>query len=215
REVLNKEDAMRRFFATVFVLAVFLCPIIFADGYEQSVISVSGKGEVRVIPDQIMLCLGVESTAKELEVAKSENDQKIAKILQVGRKHNVRLEDIQTDYVTMEPQYASESTKQNLLGYIVRRSIAITIKNPDDFDQLLADSLNAGANRVDRVSFTSAKSTLYRAQARALAMKAAKDKAAALAAELGQKIGKAYKIVEDTTPESYWNYSNSNVSTGA
>jgi hypothetical protein len=61
----------------------------------------------------------------------------------------------------------------------------------------LGSALEAGANYVHGVQFRTTELRKYRDEARALAIKAAKEKADALARELGQKVGKPHTIRED------------------
>jgi uncharacterized protein YggE len=56
--------------------------------------------------------------------------------------------------------------------------------------------LESGINRVNHISFHVAQTRKYRDEARAKALRAAKEKAVAMAAELGQTIGKPWEIVE-------------------
>jgi uncharacterized protein YggE len=58
-------------------------------------------------------------------------------------------------------------------------------------------------NRVDGISFDVVETRKYRDQARSKAMVAAKEKATAMAAELGQTIGKPWEISEQTDGNAY------------
>ena len=68
---------------------------------------------------------------------------------------------------------------------------------------LLFDLLAAGANRVDRVSFHSSVLQEKRAEARVLAVRAARIKAEAMATELGQTLGEPLRIDEAGTPSPW------------
>ncbi len=59
-----------------------------------------------------------------------------------------------------------------------------------------ANVVLAGATTVREISLRTTQLRLYREKARAMAIHAAQEKAAALAAELGVKIGKPYAITE-------------------
>ena len=66
-------------------------------------------------------------------------------------------------------------------------------------DSLLESLIKAGGNRIDSIRYETSDLRRYRDQARDLAMKAAHEKADALAKALGQQIGKARMI--DEVPE--------------
>jgi uncharacterized protein YggE len=71
------------------------------------------------------------------------------------------------------------------------------VQNVSKFDDLLNSVLETGANYVYGVQFRTTKLREYRDQARALALRAAKEKAKNMAKELGQKVGRPYTIVEE------------------
>jgi uncharacterized protein YggE len=77
----------------------------------------------------------------------------------------------------------------------------VTLKEIGKFESLLTAALEAGANNVHGVQFRTTELRRYRDQARSLAIKAAQEKAVALAAELGQKVGRPLKIEEQ---QSNW-----------
>jgi uncharacterized protein len=57
--------------------------------------------------------------------------------------------------------------------------------------------LKAGVSKVEGVEFRTTQIRKYKDQARAAAIRAAREKAVALTAEIGQTIGKAYSIEEE------------------
>jgi uncharacterized protein YggE len=61
---------------------------------------------------------------------------------------------------------------------------------------LLSDVLKAGVTRLSNVEFRNSKIRQHRDQARAMAIRAAQEKAKLLAGEIGQSIGPAYSITE-------------------
>jgi len=59
--------------------------------------------------------------------------------------------------------------------------------------------INAGINRIEGVDFRTTQIRAHKDRARQMAIKAAQEKAIALAREIGQTIGKAYSITEEGT----------------
>jgi uncharacterized protein YggE len=181
------------------VLAVFLSASICAqaqDGREPPLITVTGEAEVLVVPDEIIISLGVETSQKELGAAKSENDERVKRVLALAREFSIDPKHLQTDYITVEPWYRRGADVPQSLEYRVRKSIVVTLKDTAKFESFLSRALEVGATHVQGVQFRTTELRKYRDQARAMAIKAAREKAAALAGELGQKIGRAYKIYE-------------------
>jgi len=180
-----------------FVLVLLLSVFARADQYvAPRIITVTGDAEVKVVPDEVILTLGVETSNNDLNVAKTQNDERVKKVLALAQKYNIDPKYVQTDYISIEPRYEDYYNRRNFLGYFVQKTVVFTLKDIPKFESLLSDALNAGANYVLGIQFRTTELRKYRDQARALAIKAAKEKAEKLAAELGQKVGKPTSIYE-------------------
>jgi uncharacterized protein len=165
-----------------------------------NVITVAGEAEIRVVPDEVVLSLGVETFDKVLKSAKDLNDERIRKAIAAARSHGVSAEHIQTDYIGIEPRYPDGDVTRQLLGYVVRKSVVIRLKNIARFEELLTSTLEAGVTHVHGIEFRTSELRKHRDQARVLALKAAQEKAELLSREAGRRIGKALTIGE----ASYW-----------
>jgi uncharacterized protein YggE len=208
--------------ATFFMLAFPLCVSAQFYGASQEsnvpLITVTGEAEVRVVPDEINLSLGVETTDKNLERSKSENDERVKRVLALGPTFGIDPKHIQTSFISIEPWYRTYNTAESL-EYRVRKTISITLKDITKFESLLSRALEAGATHVHGIQFRTTELRKHRDAARALAIKAAREKAVALAGELGQTIGKAYRISEYgsgwSSPYGWWGSTGGNVNVNA
>ena len=160
-------------------------------------ITVTGEAVVNVVPDEVVLTLGVESSDKQLRRAKSLNDERVKQVLAAAEKLGIPAKDIHTDHISIEPRYRDSYEQRDFIGYFVRQTIVITLKDVSQFENLLTDVLDAGANYVHGIQFRTTELRKHKDEARALAIKAAREKAVALAQELDQKVGKPYSIRED------------------
>ncbi|QQQ01423.1 SIMPL domain-containing protein [Lysobacter enzymogenes] len=170
-----------------------------APGSQARLISVSGSAEVKVPPDEVLLSVGVESRAAGLDEARRENDKDVAKALAFLRAHGVADKDVQTDYLNIEPQYSYErdlASKLRPQFYIVRKSIGVRLAKVDAFEPVLAGLLANGVQHVHGIEFRTSQLRKHRDAARALAIRAAQDKADALARELGVRRGVVYSASE-------------------
>jgi uncharacterized protein len=84
------------------------------------------------------------------------------------------------------------------LGYQVSQVVTLTLTDLSKYEDLMTNSLKAGVNRVDGISFFVADPQKYREEARLKAIRAAREKAKVMAAELGQTIGKPWEVTEGT-----------------
>jgi len=189
------------------VVAIAVClalgPVILGqDVYTHPrIISVTGTAEIKVAPDEVTLILGMDSHDKDLSVAKATNDRSTKKLLSLVRDAGVDAKNIQTSALSMGPEYSEEKIPK-LFGYRVSQTVVLTLKDISKYEGLLTDALKAGVNRVDGINFAISDPKKYNDEARLKAIKAAREKATAMATELGQSVGKPWEVTEteyDTT----------------
>jgi uncharacterized protein YggE len=189
------------------VLAFSNSAIALDECVQPRLITVTGDAEVRVVPDEVILTLGVETWNKDLNLAKQDNDRRVQRILQLAKTFGIESKHIQTDFISIEPRYEDQWEHRNFIGYFVRKTVVITLRDPSRFEALLSAALEAGADYVLGIEFRTTELRKYRDQARELAIKAAQEKATDLASALGQKVGKPYSIREDQV--GWWSSYNS------
>jgi uncharacterized protein YggE len=179
-----------------------------AESREPGLVTVTGDAEVRVVPDEVILTLGVETWNKDLQVAKGQNDAIVARVLALATEYGIEPKHIQTDFVNIEPRYRNGYREESdFIGYFVRKSVVITLRDLDKFEDLLTESLEAGANYVQGIQFRTTELRAHRDEARALAIQAAREKAEAMAGELGQMVGEPRQITE--VQSGWWSGYNS------
>jgi uncharacterized protein len=175
-------------------------------------ITVTGTADMTVAPDQAYLSLGVDSRDKDLLLAKSENDTRIKKLMALAHAEGIEPKNIQTSRLSMRAEYSDEKIPK-LTGYRVSQSVTLTLKDLSKYEDLMTKSLSAGVNQVGGIEFDVAHPEKLRDEARLKAIQAARDKAAAMAAQLGQKIGKAWEIKEGSNTGIFSPYANVQLTT--
>lgn len=95
----------------------------------------------------------------------------------------------------MNPQYDYEKKKTS---YNAVQTVEIILKDLSKYDELMEGLVQQGINRIDKVSFESSKLAQYQSEARKIAMKDAKIKAEDYVSVLGQKVGKAFVISDNS-----------------
>lgn len=184
---------------THFLLAIALATFPLTRAHSQDLtqpplISVSGSAEVKVVPDEVRLSVGVETRDAKLDEARRENDERVSKALSFLKGSGVKDKDVQTDFISVEPSYDSTVSRTKPVIYVVRKSIEIKLTRIDAFEGLLTGLLTNGVNNVHGIDFRTSHLRKHRDAARAMAVRAAKEKADALASELGVKRGKVHSI---------------------
>lgn len=164
---------------------------------EPRLVTVAGEAEVSVSPDEVVFDVTVQTFSKVLKTAKTQTDEQLKGLIALARRNGVAEADTQTDYVKVEPRFRGNDDSRAFLGYWVRKDLVLTLRDVSRAEGLLSELLDFGVWRVNSVGFQTSELRRHRDQARALAMKAAQEKAAALANAVGQKIGRAYSIEEE------------------
>lgn len=181
-------------------LVLFLTIMFMTMSYGQETkqipqINVNGEGKVKVAPDQVCISATVETKGNNAKDVKKQNDEKMDAVLKFIKKMNLPTADFKTKQVALNPQYDYEKKKTS---YNATQTVEIVLKDLSKYDELMEGLVQQGINRIDRVSFESSKLTSLQSEARKLAMKDAKAKAEDYVSVLGQKVGKAYIISDNS-----------------
>lgn len=166
-------------------------------------VTVAGEAEVKVVPDEVVFDVTLQTFNKELKQAKAQTDERLRGLIALAKRHGVADSDTQTDYVKLEPRFRGNDDTRAFLGYWVRKDLVFTLRDVSRAEGLLSELLDFGVWRINSITFQTSQMRKYRDQARDMAMKAAREKAAALAGAVGQKIGKAITIEEEAPGRPY------------
>jgi uncharacterized protein YggE len=184
-------------FAAVYFSLIFSA--VAASAQERALpplITVTGEAEIRVVPDEVYFDLTVQNFNKDLKAAKALTDERLKKLAELAQRYGVAPKDTQTDYVVVEPRYRGNNEARQLVGFLVRKDFVFTLRDVSKAEAMLAEVIEVGVTRINDIDFRTSEMRKHRDQARSLAIRAAREKAVALTAEIGQKIGKAYSIEE-------------------
>ena len=207
------------------LLILCFCFIVSAQDIDKMpMITVTGTAEVMVAPDEVVFSLDVTKKNKDLQIAKRENDEAVAKVLELTRRFSVAPQDVKTDSISVDMKYESirdpkkkvydedgdEVGTKIFKGYEVSKTVTVRLKNISRFEEFFSEVLKTGITEVNSVKFETSKLRENKDKARDMAMKAAREKAVAMAGAIGQNVGKALKITEGTIANQ--NYSSNNYS---
>lgn len=167
---------------------------------DRPLITVTGQAEILVVPDEVDFSLRVVTAEKELSPAMEKNDQIVKSLFAIARKYQIPPAQLQTDQISVSQRFTDEEVTKKppvFLGFTVAKNVAIILRDVSKAEALLADIIKAGVSYVQNVSFRTTQLRKHKDAARAMAIKAAQEKAIALTKEIGQSIGKAYSITEE------------------
>jgi uncharacterized protein len=177
-------------------------------------IIVNGEAAIYVTPDKIIVSLGIETQDTEILAAKSKNSEILSRTLAAIKELGIPGKDVQTDHLSIEPRYRNDYGREGFIGYFVRNTLVVTLREVDKVEELITGALKAGVNYIHGVDFQNSDFRKYREQARELALKAAKEKAEKMAGVLNQLVGSPIQISENYNASyasyySGWGYSRS------
>lgn len=191
-----------RIVSVVLAICVFSGLASAEDSQPTKFVRVTGTAEVKVTPDRAVIEVGVEKQDPSATMAKHAEDAAARRILTALAANGVDQKDVQTTYLSLRPE-VTYVKKLRTTYFVAQQSMTIAVRDLAKLDGLLESLIKAGGNHIDSVSYETSDLRKYRDQARALAVKAAREKAEALSAALGQGIGRAQTIEEASDSGSF------------
>jgi uncharacterized protein YggE len=167
-------------------------------------ISVSGSSAIRVQPDRVVVVFGVETFAKTPSGSQTKNADLSKQVLDAIRAHGIEERDIATAHFNLWPKYEDGHYRRQVEGYWTENTIAVTLRDVEKLEPVLIGALEAGATSVEGVEFSVTNLRELRDKARDLAVKAALEKAKAMAAAAGVRVGNVTNITENDWTYGYW-----------
>ena len=181
---------------TVLILMTLFTTMLQAQEQKQiPQVSVSGEGKIKVVPDNVVINFGIENKGKDATEVKKLNDETVDKVVKFIKKFGIASTDFQTTNVSLNRSYDYDKKKYN---FEASQNITIILKDISKYDSLMMGLVDNGINNISNVEFESSKIEEYKSLARKEAMKEAKKKAEDYVSVLGQKVGKALLITDNT-----------------
>ncbi|MEG4442386.1 SIMPL domain-containing protein [Microcoleus sp. AT9_B5] len=128
-------------------------------------LSVTGRGVEAIPTTQTQVALGVEVQGKTAAQVQQEAARRSSAVVALLRSRQV--EKLETTGITLSPTYSYENNQQRLTGYIATNTVSFRL-NTESAGTLLDDAVQAGATRIQGVSFVAADSAIEQARKQAL-----------------------------------------------
>lgn len=171
--------------------------LVFVTGFAQesptSIVNVTGKGTVKVVPDEVVIRARIEHTGKSASEVKAQNDKVVNDIIKYLKSEKISTKNFQTEYIRLSKDYNYNSKDTS---YSANQAISIKLEDLSKYEKIMSGLLNSGLNRIDGIQFQSSKKEELESEARKKAVLNAQEKAREYATALGQDIGKAQSINE-------------------
>jgi len=185
---------------TILILMTVFATTIQAQEIKQiPQINVSGEGKIKVTPDYAIINIGVENVGADAAEVKKKNDATVDAVIKYLKGFKLPASDYQTKQVFLSKTYDYNKKKNN---FTASQQISITLKDLTKYDAMMMGLVDTGINNIQGVEFKATKLAQYESEARKAAVVEAKAKAQDFASALGQKVGKAI-LVSDNSQTNY------------
>ncbi len=156
-------------------------------------LTATGHGEVTAPPDHATVRLGAEAQAEDADAAQAAVNATMQKALKQIRKAGVAERSIQTLGLRLTPVYSSpkpghESEPPRVVAYRAANTIQVQVDDLPLVGKVIDAGVQAGANRLEGVSFELKDDLPPRLRALRQAADEAKAKARAMAEALGVEL---------------------------
>ena len=167
-------------------------------------ISVSGQGEVLVVPDIGTFTFSAIAEAETAATAQDTAATQHNAIVNYLREAGVVESDIKMLSYDLYPRYQfldivreGGARERELIGYEVRQTVEVLVRDTEQAGELLVGAGERGASNISNLRFTIDDESVYQDEARALAIQDAQARAEQLATELGLRIVRVLDFYED------------------
>jgi len=171
-------------------------------------ISVSGVGEAVSVPDIAVFSFTVSADAKIASDAQGKVAKSMDIILTELKALGIEEKDINTTDYSLLPKYTSETivcsptfcppSRQVQDGYTASHNVSVKVRSTEDVGEALRVAGENGATGLSSISFTVDNPDKILDEARAEAIKDAKEKAKLLSKELGVRLVRVVSFYDNT-----------------
>jgi uncharacterized protein len=169
--------------------------------FRATTLSLSATGEVRAAPDLAQISVGVENQGANAAEAVARNRREMAAVVAALHAQGVADPDIQTENLSLQPQYTFQSGQpRQLTGYQATNEVSVRLHDLSRVGQVVDALVAAGANQINSIDFEISDRTPVEDAARQAALKALAAKAALYAQASGYHIARLVRLQEGSAP---------------
>ncbi len=174
----------------------------------QNMISVSAEGEVMAVPDVAVITLNIEKEGKTAKEAQNLTNEMLNKVLAYAKTQKIEDKDVKAEYGGVNPKYKNNQIycisypcptgETVIVGYTANQSITIKVREADNANEVRTGLANLGITNISGPTFSIDDEDKLKDEARALAIKEAREKAKVLAKELNVRLGDVVSFSENS-----------------
>lgn len=219
----NQEDSTRmgRILLTLAIAGTLLLGMMFINQIktfgtigvtpsQTNTINVTGTGEAFMVPDVAVITFSVQKKGATIDEAQKSATTVVNDAIAFAKDSGIAEKDIKTESYNAYPEYSTPvpcyrtvcpQEQPKIVGYVVSQSVTVKVRDTEKVGAFI-DGIGAkGISTIDGPQFTVDNPDAVQAQARADAIKDAKQKAQSLAKQLGVHIVRVAQFNEsNNTP---------------
>jgi uncharacterized protein YggE len=168
-----------------------------AAGAETSGIHVSGKGEIRTVPDMARVNLETRREGTDAAALKTELDDVTRAVLRLTREMGIEARLVTAAAVSIRPRYRHRNGETELDGLTATRTVEVILEDLGDVTRLINGALERGVNGVGGIQLDLSNRDELERQALDLAVDDARDEAQRVARRFGVALGPVLDVYVD------------------
>jgi uncharacterized protein YggE len=168
-------------------------------------LTMTGRGEVTAVPDQLTFRLAVTSTRDDVRTALDASSGTLDRVLAALEREGVARKDTRSTGLSIDPVYRYlTGAPPQITGYRVRQSLSVLVRDLRRGGRAIAATVGAGGNavRVSGIGLEIGDREQLLADARDAAVAAATTKARQYAEATGQSLGEVLTLREGSRPSA-------------
>jgi len=168
-------------------------------------VSVTGTGQVFLVPDVAYIYIGVHSQSDNVSQALSQNNEQAQAVTDALKKLGIEAKDIQTTSFNIYPQQQYEPNTGKVTGtiYMIDNTVYVTVRELKKLGEMLDAVVRSGANSINGINFDVVDKESAMTEARGLAITNARKQAEELAKASGVSLGDVQMITTSSTGSTF------------
>lgn len=161
-------------------------------------ITVQGSAAVSLKADMATIEIGVENKHADVIKAQEENTKQMNAVIDALKNAGVAEEDLITSnfnvYTSYDYNYSSLGAEERIQNYTVSNMLSVTVRNLEKIGEILDVAVDAGANQIYGLNFSSTQQNAAYERALSRAVEDAREKARVLCTAANVQLGELMEI---------------------
>jgi uncharacterized protein YggE len=164
-----------------------------------NLITVTGEGEVAIVPDLAILGAGVTTTGKTAREASEANAKMMASVMAALKASGIAEQDVQTSWLSLHPVRDNARNELRITGFQASNQVTVKLREITKTAEVVDRLVSAGANDIAGIHFVVSSPSKPLDRAREDAIADARRKAEVYAKATNVQLGPPVKISEESS----------------